>query len=98
MSIFNIVSLKWEERQVLAENEALKAEKEKLQQELANVDDPEYIEQEARRQLRLIRPGEILFVLPNEPETPSGPAILPGGEWDPQKEAETSQEGQASQE
>lgn len=38
---------------------------EKLQDELSRVTSPEYIEQQARNRLRMIYPGEILYVILN---------------------------------
>ena len=68
LSIYNIITLHVEKSQLEAKNAALMAEREKLQNEIKNVDNPEYIEQQAREQLRLIKPGEILYVLPPKAE------------------------------
>ena len=65
-SIFRIIDLKMEEHQLLAQQEALIQEKEKLTEQLANVNNPEFIEQEARKQLKLIMPGETLYILQDE--------------------------------
>lgn len=65
-SIFRIVDLKLEERELLAEQQALIQEKEKLKEQLANVNNPEFIEQEARKQLKLIMPGETLYILKDD--------------------------------
>jgi cell division protein DivIC len=65
-SVFRIIDLKMEEHQLLAQQEALISEKEKLKEQLANVNNPEFIEQEARKQLRLIMPGETLYILKDE--------------------------------
>jgi cell division protein DivIC len=65
-SVFRIVDLKLEERQLLAQQEALIQEKEKLKEQLENVNNPEFIEQEARKQLKLIMPGETLYILKDE--------------------------------
>jgi cell division protein FtsB len=65
-SVFRIVDLKLEERQLLTEQAALTAEKEKLKEQLANVNNPEFIEQEARKQLKLIMPGETLYILKDD--------------------------------
>lgn len=79
LSIFNIISLKLEQDRVNEENEALRLKKERLTEELANVDNPEYIEQQARRQLRLLMPGEILYILPETEKSTSGAAsVVPG--------------------
>lgn len=65
---YRIVSLKMEERALKKENIALQEKKEKLENELGNVNNPDYIEQQARKQLRMIMPGETLYVLPSEEE------------------------------
>lgn len=65
-SVFRIIDLKMEEHQLLAQQEALIQEKEKLKEQLANVNNPEFIEQEARKQLKLIMPGETLYILKDE--------------------------------
>ena len=65
-SVFRIIDLKMEEHQLLAQQEALLQEKEKLKEQLANVNNPEFIEQEARKQLKLIMPGETLYILKDE--------------------------------
>ncbi len=65
-SVFRIIDLKMEEHQLLAQQEALIREKEKLKEQLANVNNPEFIEQEARKQLKLIMPGETLYILKDE--------------------------------
>ena len=62
-SIFNLVSLKMEEARVQAEYEALLSEKAELEEELSNVDSDEYIEQQAREELKMILPGETLYII-----------------------------------
>lgn len=66
LSLVNIISLKKEQHDVLAEQEQLKQQKQELQKELENISDSENIEEQARNQLRLIRPGETLYMLPHE--------------------------------
>lgn len=66
MSVKNIFVLQSEKRALTAEKEALLLEKESLQDELKNVSDTEYIEEQARIQLKLIKPGEILYILEND--------------------------------
>ena len=63
MSVNSIFSLRAEQKALKEENNALLLEKEALQDELANVSDKEYIEEQARIQLKLIKPGEILYIL-----------------------------------
>lgn len=65
-SMFNVVSLKMQEAEALALNQRLLQEKERLQSELAMVNDPVYIEQQARIKLKMIRPGEVLYVFPDD--------------------------------
>ena len=71
-SAYHIVDLKMEQKQLLSEQEQLKKQKKQLQGELDKVNDSEYIEQQARQQLKLIMPGEKLYVLPEEDEQDSG--------------------------
>ena len=65
-SLFNIISLKKEQHDVLERQEELKKEKAQLEQQLENINAPENLEQQARDQLRLIKPGEILYMFPEE--------------------------------
>lgn len=67
-SAFRILELKLEERTLLAQQAELEHQKEKLTEQLAHVNDPEFIEQEARKQLKLIMPGETLYILQDEGE------------------------------
>lgn len=66
MSVKNIFVLQAEKKALTAEKEALLLEKESLQDELKNVSDAEYVEEQARIQLKLIKPGEILYILEND--------------------------------
>jgi len=67
-SVFNIFSVNSQLEEAIAERESLLSEKEKLMYELDNVDSEEYIEQQARTLLRMIKPGEIYYVLPEDKE------------------------------
>ena len=69
LSAGNIISLLHEKQQVTKEQEMLLETRDKLKRELENVNNPEYIEQQARTHLRLIKPGEVLYILPSEDET-----------------------------
>ena len=62
----NIYDLLQEKKMLEEENEALVLEKESLEDELKNANDAEYIEEQARIQLKLIKPGEILYILEDE--------------------------------
>ena len=64
--VFNIVSLKKEQHEVKLEKESLEREKAQLSKELEQIDQNENIEQQARDQLRLIKPGETLYLFPDE--------------------------------
>lgn len=66
-SIKSIISLEIEHRQLLKENKELTEKRDTLKIELKNVNSKEYIEEQARKQLRLVNPDEILFVF-NEDE------------------------------
>ena len=76
VSMFNIVELKVQENQALALSEKLKAQKTSLQHEISLVNSPEYIEQQARLQLKMIKPGEILYVFPQKENIASDPTSV----------------------
>ncbi|HML38403.1 MAG TPA: septum formation initiator family protein [Bacillota bacterium] len=63
---FNIFTLKITEARTEKELQALMEQKAKLERVYSQVNSPEYIEQQARQQLRMIKPGEILYVLPDK--------------------------------
>ncbi len=63
---YNLVQVKIEESEVKAENERLLEEKAQMEEELKQVDDPEYIEDQAREGLDLVMPGELVFEKPEE--------------------------------
>lgn len=65
---YNVIAVEIYQNQVEAENKALMLQKARLEEELKNVSDPKYIEQQARTQLRMIFPGEILYILPEKTE------------------------------
>jgi len=67
-SVFNVFSVNSQLTEVMAERDSLLKEKEKLIYQLENVDSAEYIEQQARTLLRMIKPGEIYYVLPEDKE------------------------------
>lgn len=53
-------------KKVQEENQRLKAEKKSLEEELKHVNEPEYVEQQARQQLKMVKPGETMYILPKE--------------------------------
>ncbi len=66
LSIFNVVALKKEQREMREQQEALQKEKAQLEKELAEINNPENVEEEARDQLKLIKKGEKLYIFPEE--------------------------------
>ena len=66
LSIFNVISLKKEQKQMREQQEALLKEKAQLEKELSNINDPDNLEGQARDQLRLIKKGEYLYIFPEE--------------------------------
>ncbi|MEE0742002.1 MAG: FtsB family cell division protein [Emergencia sp.] len=66
VSVANVFSLWSEQKELEATREKLLSEEEALKEELKNVNDVEYIEEQARMQLKLIKPGEILYILEEE--------------------------------
>ncbi|MBQ6388015.1 MAG: septum formation initiator family protein [Mogibacterium sp.] len=57
-----IIRLKAENYALRKQQAELKAERDRLAKELETVGDKEYIKDQARKQLRLLDPGEIMFV------------------------------------
>jgi|GEM_PF-949409 len=64
MQVFHIVSLNKEKKELELARQDLQKEQARLEEELNNVNSREYVEQQARQQLKLIMPGEILYVFP----------------------------------
>ena len=63
-SLHNVVEVKIEEKKLKSQQEELIKEKKQLQKEIKKSGGKEHIENEARKQLKMIKPGEILFLLP----------------------------------
>lgn len=57
-----IIRLKAENYALKRQQAELTAERDRLQEELKNVGNKEYIKDQARKQLRLLDPGEIMFI------------------------------------
>jgi cell division protein FtsB len=74
-----IVRLKAENRALKKQHAQLEEERDRLTKELGRVGDKDYIKEQARKQLRLLDPGEKMFVFED-------------GESGPEKEADTSDE------
>ena len=71
ISAYRIYDLKVQETKALKLQQELEAQKARLQQELTRTNDPEYIEEQAREQLKMVNPGEVLYVIPKESEPES---------------------------
>lgn len=65
---YRVIAVEMYQSQVEEERNRLLSEKAELEEELKNVQDPKYIEQQARTQLRMIFPGEVLYILPEKTE------------------------------
>jgi len=63
VSIKNVIDLRSEQAQLKNTNATLKERKTQLETELKNVNNKNYIEEQARIQLKLIKPGEVLYIL-----------------------------------
>jgi len=61
---YRIIDLNLNKSVYEKEYEEKLAEKARLEKELSLVDDPEYIEQQARNRFHMLREGEILYVFP----------------------------------
>ena len=62
----DIVRLKSENRALKKQQIALEHQRDALQEELRNASNQEYIKEQAKKQLRLLNPGEILFTFDEE--------------------------------
>ena len=62
----DIVRLKAENRALRKQQVALEKQRDELQEELKNANNQEYIREQAKKQLRLLNPGEILFTFDEE--------------------------------
>ena len=64
----DIVRLKAENRALKKQQVALEKQRDELQEELKNTNNQEYIRDQAKKQLRLLNPGELLFTFEEEEE------------------------------
>lgn len=62
----DIIRLKAENRELKKQQVALEKQRDELKEELKNTGESEYIREQARKQLRLLNPGEILFTFDDE--------------------------------
>ena len=85
----DIIRLKAENRALKKQQIALEMQREELQEELKNANNQEYIREQAKKQLRLLNPGEILFTFDEEAE----PEVEDGEKSEEDKAEETEETG-----
>lgn len=66
MSVKNVLELSLEQHQLKQENAELKEKKAALEKEFENINDKNYIEEQARKQLNMVKPGEIVYIIEEE--------------------------------
>lgn len=64
----DIIRLKAENRALKKRQKELEVERDKLREEVKNAGDRDYVQDQARKQLRLLNPGELLFTFEEEEE------------------------------
>ena len=85
----DIIRLKAENRALKKQQIALEMQREELQEELKKANNQEYIREQAKKQLRLLNPGEILFTFDEEAE----PEVEDGEKSEEDKAEETEETG-----
>ena len=86
-----IVRLKAENRALKKQHAQLEQERDRLTKELGRVGDKDYIKQQARKQLRLLDPGEKMFIFEDGEVTSDEEAAA-------EKSGESSEETEGSEE
>ena len=76
ITLFQIYNLKQQEKKLLEKQEQLKTEKMKLQNEWGQVNSPQYIEKMARSTLKMVKQGEILYVIPGVENKSTSPEAV----------------------
>ena len=66
LSAINIISLKAEYKEAMEVKNQLTEQKEAMEEQLKESSKDKYIENEARQQLRMVKPGETVFIVPNQ--------------------------------
>lgn len=69
VSAINIISLKAEYKEAEQQHQQLLEQKTEMEQQLKDSKKDKYIEDEARQQLRMVKPGETVFIVPNQQNT-----------------------------
>ena len=67
-AVQRMVALTQERAMVQAQLDELEKRRSELENELLMVNSDEYVEQQARSQLHMIKPGEVLYIVPNNTE------------------------------
>lgn len=75
-SVYNVFSLRAKRAKAQEYYAELKKEKKDLERELDLVDSDEYIEEKAREELHMMLPGEMIYVLPEAPNTGTDSSIV----------------------
>lgn len=70
ISAYKILAVQKKQAELVSRQKELIQERERLSRELLKVEDPKYIEEQARTQLKMVRPGELLYVF-NDEDIPS---------------------------
>ena len=84
----DIVRLKAENIALKKQQAELEKQRDELKEELKNVNDPQYIKEQARKQLRLLNPGEILFTFDDGEESEEAEETEESGESEDGKKTE----------
>ena len=80
-AVQRMVALTQERAMVQAQLDELEKRRSELENELLMVNSDEYVEQQARSQLHMIKPGEVLYIVPSSTEyTTTEPSEEGGGE------------------
>jgi len=66
LTVYNLISLNAAQKAEVEKQEALKKEQARLEEQLKQVNSVEYIEEQARTQLQMIKPGEKIYVVPED--------------------------------
>ena len=92
-SIVNLVELQQEKSDTQARLAQLERQRGALEEELEQVNTDEYVEQQARSELKMVRPGEVLYLMTGESEY-----LAPDEEYAPEEEAAPADTGKPSDE
>lgn len=68
LALKNMISLEIENRRLIKENRDLKKQEAELNKKIENADEQAYVEEKARKELKLIKPGEKIFMFPGDEE------------------------------